>query len=315
MTDGAFELFKNLSSYARIKELVDEGEAEGLLLECKSLQGPRLSSESKKHLAKAISGFSNTAGGVIIYGVSTTNHAHSGLDILSQIEPIANCKTFEQQVRRTIPTITTPPCLTFQTAHIYEKKKDTRGLVVVYIPEAIGDPVQSAIDNLFYLRTGDEFSIAPHDVIKKLFSANESPDLFPVFISELVTSEEDGTWKIPLGVGNTSSAAADNVTVSVVIKNASSCGMIKSGEFNDASGINPGKKIFMLDLKKVVHRGLHLMVGDFRVKMKVGRRPKRRLDLAITLYANNMRAKTYDFTVTLAKSGFKVSLVNEKYLY
>lgn len=297
MTDGATEYFKSLSSFSRIKELIDTGESEGLHLECKSPQQPLLSQEPKAHLAKAISGFSNTAGGIIIYGVSTTKHGHSGLDILSQIEPIANCKVFEQQVKRAIPTLTTPPCLSFQTAHILEKKEDKRGIVIAYIPENIGDPVQSVKDNLFYLRTGDEFSVAPHEIIKKLFSANESPDLAPVFLGELVISEADGTWKIPIGVGNKSSAVADKVTVSVTIKNSSVCSAINSSGFNDASEFNPGIRIFMRELDGVVHRGLNLMVGDLQVKMKVGRRPKRRLDLSMTLYANKMRAKKYEYSI------------------
>lgn len=315
MTDGATEYFKSLSSFSRINELIEAGESEGLHLECKSLQVPRLTQEPKAHLAKAISGYSNTAGGIIIYGVSTTKHSHSGLDILSQIEPIANCRAFEQQVKRAIPTLTTPTCLSFQTAHILENKKDKRGIVIAYVPESIGDPVQCVKDNLFYLRTGDEFSVAPHEIIKKLFMANESPDLHPVFLSELVKTEADGTWKIPLGVGNDSSAVADNVTVSITIKNASDCSAINSEGFNDSSGVNPGKRVFMRDLDRVIHRGLNIMVGNLQVKMKVGKRPKRKLNLSITFYANKMRAKQYEYSVNLAKSGFDVALISQKYLY
>jgi len=196
-----------------------------------------------------------------------------------------------------------------------EKKEDKRGIVIAYIPENIGDPVQSVKDNLFYLRTGDEFSVAPHEIIKKLFAANESPDLFPVFMGDLVKSEEDGTWKIPIVVGNSSSAVADNVTVSVTINNASACSEIKSGGFKDTSEFNPGRRIFIVNLERVVHRGLNILAGDLRVKMKVGKRAKRRLDLSMTLYANNMRAHQYEFSVKLAKSGFDVALINQKYLY
>ncbi|MHB0866435.1 MAG: AlbA family DNA-binding domain-containing protein [Thermoleophilia bacterium] len=315
MTDGAAELFKSLSTFSRINELIEMGESEGLHLECKSPQQPRLTKGTIVHLAKAISGFSNTAGGLVIYGIGTTKHTHSGLDVLSQIESLANCKTYEQQVKRAIPTLTTPSILSFQTSHILEKKDDKRGVVIVYIPGNNGDPVQSVKDDLFYLRTGDEFSVAPHEVIKKLFSANESPDLFPVFLGGLVKTEADGTWKIPIVVGNSSSAVADNVTVSVTIKNPSACSAINSEGFNDTSSINPGRSIFMANFNRVIHRGLNMMAGSLRVQMKVGKRPKRRLDLSVSLYANNMRAKQYEFSIKLAKSGFDVALISQKYLY
>lgn len=90
MPDGARSVFDSLSDYAALEELIDNAEAEGLYLECKAPGGPQLSRDLKVHLAKAISGFSNTAGGVIIWGMSTTKQAQSGLDVLTQIEPIGN---------------------------------------------------------------------------------------------------------------------------------------------------------------------------------------------------------------------------------
>ena len=86
MIDGAFELYKQISSFARLKDLVDNAEAETLHLECKAPTEPKLTKDVQSHLAKAASGFANTAGGIIIYGISTTKHAHSGLDVLTQVE-------------------------------------------------------------------------------------------------------------------------------------------------------------------------------------------------------------------------------------
>jgi hypothetical protein len=57
------------------------------------------------------------------------------------------------------------------------------------------------------------------------------------------------------------------------------------------------------------------MLGDLRVKMKVGRRAKRRLDITIALYAVRMRAREIKFTVSLAKTGFSVGQAKLNYLY
>lgn len=136
MSDGALALFDSLSSHADLQELIDDGEAEGLYLECKAPADPRLTQPLKAHLAKAISGYSNTDGGVIIWGISTTKHQHSGLDVLTQIEPIARCRRFQQQVDKALPTLSTPNTLGAQTKVVKQRPRDTRGIVLAYIPSS-----------------------------------------------------------------------------------------------------------------------------------------------------------------------------------
>ncbi len=159
MPDASYDVYKNLSSYKRLEELIGDGETENLYLECKAPSIPRLNKELQVHLAKSVSGFSNTTGGIVIYGISTTKHSHSGLDVLTQMEPLGNVQKFEQQIHRTIPTLSTPPILNFHTKTIKKKASDSKGVVVTHIPKNDGDPVQSAQDNLFYFRSGDDFTI------------------------------------------------------------------------------------------------------------------------------------------------------------
>ena len=128
MIDGAFELYKQISSFARLKDLVDNAEAETLHLECKAPTEPKLTKDVQSHLAKAASGFANTAGGIIIYGISTTKHAHSGLDVLTQVELIGNVAYFEKQIHGRIPTLTTPPVTGYATKIIRRRKTDTKGV-------------------------------------------------------------------------------------------------------------------------------------------------------------------------------------------
>jgi hypothetical protein len=315
MADAAEELYRTLNSYSRLEELIANGEAEGLYLECKAPSEPRLTRDQKDYLAKAVSGFSNTAGGVIIFGVSTTKHAHSGLDILTQVEPIGNCRHFQQQVQRAIPILTLPPALTAQSRVLTQKAGETRGVLVTYIPRVPGDPVQSAVDHVFYFRSGDDFHPAPYEVIKRLFAATTSPDLKPIIDPRLVTQDPNGFWRIPIVVRNDSSAVAEHTMVSVEIENASACEAVNTEHFKDASAINPGDTIYHLDVTGVIHRGLSVLVGDFRVKMKVQKRPRRQLRLRVTLYSNRMRARVTTLTLQLAKKGFSSKNVQERFLY
>ena len=118
MSDAALEIFNSLSAWRHLQALIDGGETEGLHLECKSALSPSLNRDMKVKLARALSGFSNTAGGVVLWGVATTRHSHSKLDVISSLEPVGNCAAFEKQVRAAIPALTLPSVLTVSYTHL-----------------------------------------------------------------------------------------------------------------------------------------------------------------------------------------------------
>ena len=198
MPDASRVLYEAISQYSDLENFIVDGEAEGLHLECKAPAEPRLGKDLQATLAKTISGFSNSAGGVILWGVGTTPHSHSGLDVLTQIEEIGICSSFLRQVESVIPRLTTPPILNVLNKTIKKKPKDTKGVVVTHIPNHVGDPIQSNQDNHFYFRSGGESVIAPYEMIPRLFSATASPDLHPTFSSDLVKLSDDGFWEVPI---------------------------------------------------------------------------------------------------------------------
>lgn len=316
MSSPAEELFKSLKTYADIERLIEDGETEGDYLECKSPQSPRLSSGLKAQLAEAVSGFSNSGGGVILWGVSTVKHKHSGLDVLAQIEPIGKCRNFARQVDKQIPLLSTPSIKAPPSTVLYARKGDTKGIVVTYIPPTLGDPVWSNTDQKFYFRYGDQFSVLPYEMLKRLFAATDTPDLHPLFDHRLISLEEDGLWKIPIVIQNRSSAVAEHVNVSVEIENPSSCQTIRTDEprigLRDTSDINPGRKTFGANLQGVVHRGLNIVVDSLRVGMK---QRKRALKLKIKIYANNMRARQWHLSIHLTRKGFSIQKEDMEYLY
>ena len=79
MADASLGLYNALSRYSDLVDLIAEGEAESLHLECKSPGSPKLGKDLKNALAKAISGFSNTAGGVILWGIRLRTHKKDSL--------------------------------------------------------------------------------------------------------------------------------------------------------------------------------------------------------------------------------------------
>jgi hypothetical protein len=295
-------------------ELITSGEAEGPHLEAKAPGTPQLGKDQREYLAKATSGFANTAGGIIIWGVSTTRHAHSSLDVLTQIEPIGQCRSLLHQIQRTVPTQTTPPILNSETKALTLKSTDTRGILVTYIPHHPSAPVQTNTDHVFYWRSGDDFHPAPYEIIRRLFSSSEIPDLHCAVEARLVTQQPDGTWQIPLALENRSTAIAENVLVTVIIESRGVCETVVVSSFRDVSSINPGKHIFLQEIPGVLYLHLNYIAGYIQAKMIVEKRPKRRLRFLVTLYARKMAARRSAFTVELAKKGFSVKAVQVRHL-
>jgi hypothetical protein len=299
-------IYTSLSSFSDIQALIDGAEAEGLYLECKAPASPRLSREQKVALAKAVSGFANTSGGVILWGVSTTKHAHSDLDVLTQIEPIGNIGTFSRLVSNVIPTLTTPALTAASHRILRERQPDTRGILITYIPQVPSAPLQSNLDSLFYFRSGDEFVVAPYELVRRLFASSEAPDLHLVLAPALVKKRDDGSWLIPLAIQNRSSAIAEHVKLFLEVHNPDACETITASGLQDASDVNPGRTVFAGEVSGVVHRGLNEFLGSLVVRMRTAKRAKRILRISVSLYANRMRAIKDSFTIQLAKKGFSV---------
>lgn len=294
MSDSAFEIYKSLS-YGRIDEMIADGEEESLHLECKAPSVPRLDKGQQFDLARALSGFSNTAGGIVLWGVSTTQKKHPDTDVLTQIEPIGNCRKLERDILATIPTLTTPPVLDCQSKPLFKQTRDTRGLIATYVPKATGDPVQSAKDNLFYFRAGDRFEKAPYEIIRRLFAATQSPDLRATL--DVVDGFDPPNTCIAITVRNHSSAVAGHVVVTISSEDSDSYTFLHAHGFLDSSHLNPGTKLLVKQAPDVVHRGLPLYAGRVECGIKNGKGGNRVLNLTIGLFADRMIARECHFSV------------------
>jgi hypothetical protein len=186
---------------------------------------------------------------------------------------------------------------------------------VTLIPPTTGDPLQSTIDNNFYLRTRDGFNIMPYEILRRMFAGAAGPTLVPEFDDRLVTRDDKGVWQFPIILQNSSSAAAREVALTVRINNPDACSSVTADGLDDSSGINPGSTVFTSRLEEPIYRGLSHLVGYMKVAMRMGSRPRRVLHVRVRLMADRMRAKEWTFRIQLARSGFSVRKTGESFMY
>lgn len=310
--DAAKFLFKSLEKYSDLDKLITDGESENYHLECKEIIQPNFGREIQAKLAEVLSGFSNTEGGVLLLGVNTTKHSDSS-DIISQITPIGNCANFQKIILNKIPILTSPAIFNAESKIIKKKIKDSRGVIIIHIPKTIGDPIRSLIDNHFYFRAGDEFKIAPYEMIKRLFAATDSPDIhFITQAEDIEYKEKEDEFIIPITFSNESSAIGEHIQSTLEVLNFDECEKFVKDHFQDISMINKGKKIFSYKFNGVIHKGLNSTVSFIRVKLK-GK--KKKLQLAVTIYANKMIPRRKETSVILNKKKSILKNLGEKTLF
>lgn len=285
MTRPSQLLFESLKTMEDVERLIAEGEQEGLYLECKAPAGPAINQGILDKLSISLSSFSNTEGGVLIYGISTVSHPNNGnADVLTDITPIARIKQFSQNIQNKIPTLTVPPITTHECKILKSKPDKTSGIVVIHIPKHNDPPVQCAKEPRFFFRAGDHNEIAPYEMVKRLFAVSESPDL-RLNTKDIIPISTSNDYKVSITVENLSSAVAENAVIMVSFPLTQDFTISNHQNFRNISDINPGGTTFSISIQSVVHFGLPIMVGSISVKPLNNHRTLR---FNVKIFANRM---------------------------
>lgn len=135
-----------------------------------------LNNDDRKNLAKAISGFSNTSGGLIIWGITDNQN-----NTFSK-NPINFPDKFMGLINDSVSKLSLPVMSGIDTFVI----KDTagKGYVVTEVPKYYFSPVQvnpslniKDIPGRYYIRSGSDFVVANHDMISSLYNRHEQSEM------------------------------------------------------------------------------------------------------------------------------------------
>jgi hypothetical protein len=196
------EIFERIKSQdmAAIEGFVADRQAEELFLDFKRSSNngteTKLSNPDRKNLSKAISGFGNSEGGVIVWGIDCSPDL-DGADVAKAFVPIENPKRFASLLQGAISGCTIPPHTCVEN-HVIEKA-DGKGFVVTLIPKSDATPHQSVQNKQYYIRAGSDFVPTPHDVLAGMFGRRPQPHVFHHFFLANPKLER-GEMKISFGL-------------------------------------------------------------------------------------------------------------------
>ena len=137
--------------------------------------GTSLHKDDRKNLAKGISGFGNSEGGVIVWGVECSRDCDIG-DVAKAKVKVRNVHRFLSWLENAISGCHIPSHNRVRN-HIISVDKNGDGFVATYIPKSELAPLMTTMGNNIYIRSGSNNVPAPYSVIAGMFGKRPQPNV------------------------------------------------------------------------------------------------------------------------------------------
>lgn len=165
-----------------IQTLIQDQANEELFLDFKRSStngnGTALDPKDRSILSKAISGFGNSEGGVLLWGVDCPSD-RKGTAGTPSSHPLENPKRFCRWILDAVSGCTVPPHTHVEAVPIEDNKGG--GFVAVLIPKSGIAPHQTIPSKQYYIRAGSSFEPTPHAVLAGMFGRRPQPVLFNMY--------------------------------------------------------------------------------------------------------------------------------------
>ncbi|MDA5110527.1 ATP-binding protein [Brevibacillus thermoruber] len=204
--ENAYALFQQIvnGGYDEIKRMVDEHQEENLFIDFKEKQDAAskgASKDDRKIYAKSLSGFSNSSGGVIIWGVKC-REVDGSPDYAQELKPIQHLNHFLTDLNKYVHQALIPVNSGVQNIAIEIPGQPDQGFVVTYVPESDLPPHRAmlGVDD-YYLRVGDSFIRMEHYMLADAFGRRQKPKLEFYYRIASPTSQGDKSFECQFIVG------------------------------------------------------------------------------------------------------------------
>jgi hypothetical protein len=213
----AEQLFARIRSgeVAEVANMIATPVVEELFLDYKQsstvLPSRRLHDDDRKNFAKAVGGFGNSEGGVIIWGVDC-RHTQRG-DIPTGPAPIVDPIALKTLFDGAVGGLTLPAHSGVDNITLINPGR-TDGFVISFVPAGFHVPYQTLFPKEeYYIRAGSNFLPTPHAVLAGLFGRHPQPVVSPITRFRSVELVQGQLVRINLDVAarNTGRGFADDM--------------------------------------------------------------------------------------------------------
>lgn len=189
-----------------IQAFVADGQEETLHLEFKTIADPRFSSrDDRKNLAKALSGFANSDGGVLVWGIETAKGPND-IDCASATAEIDNVDMLISKLNEHTGQAVSP--LVEGVLHRKIASSGDRGFALSLVPVSDSGPHMAKMgEDRYYKRSGDSFYRMEHFDIEDMFGRRRKPVLGLHYSAHVEPASGDSSGRVydasvTLGIAN-----------------------------------------------------------------------------------------------------------------
>jgi len=166
----------------------------------------------KRIWSEALSGFANTEGGVLVWGIDARKNLVTKIDCASGLSLVKEPATFVSRLKELHSQATDPPIPGVDYWYAPDDRADNCGFVVSYVSESKFKPHRAeGAGRNYYIRAGDSFHVPSVSLLRNLFFPEYHSHLWP----ELKASHNNERVFIDGYLYNSGIATAKNVVLFV----------------------------------------------------------------------------------------------------
>ncbi len=261
---------------AAILQICQENRRESLTLEFKTKERADqvgLTRPDKKNLGRALSGFSNSVGGLLIWGVDARPDEDE-IDCAQDLTPIASIGKFASDVSGLVTDYLMPPNEAIKVQDIPSVEVEGGGYLLVLVePSELRPHMDMAPDDhRYYRRSGDRFVQMEHYEIQDMFN-RIAPVQLDVFYQFEGIKRREQKASIKFGMRNNTRLTAKFPYIH--LKSFVGGQLDRGGPYGGSKfGLYPAQThyghLFAGNANDVLHPGRELLVFGIDVPLKAG---------------------------------------------
>jgi len=286
------EMFNQLDAEA-IKEFIQQGQEEHLYLDFKTVSNANLNGvDDKKNLAKAVSGFANSSGGLIVWGVDARKNP-LGIDCARGLNEISPIQLFVSRLNTLTGESVSP--LVDGIIHKSIISGEEKGCAVTLVPESQSGPHMAKLgEDRYYKRSGDSFYRMEHFDLEDMFGRRQKP-ILEVQMGHRRFAEEDLNEEFDFYLINTGRGIAKHAGLMATFDTSISIVNV-TGQLQNISALNNGRQTLQyLNAISVIHpNGIKVHLGSVKFRRV---HPEAAFGLHVLVYCENIKAQNNQYSV------------------
>lgn len=308
-----YEFFERIDE-KKIREFIRDKQEEHLTLEFKTVSKADLTDkQDKKNFAKTLSGFANSSGGIIVWGVEAKKI--QGIDCACGVKEIMPLSQFVSRLNQLTGELVHP--LVEGVAHRKVTISGDKGFVVTLVPESDAGPhMAMGFEGRHYKRSGESFYPMEHYDIEDMFGRRKKPKLS--LCSEVVRGGISGSspnrqfdCHLYVGIENSGRGLAKHVAIEIELNDPYHLGDLRyhTGEeygFRILRRLRSKARLVSLGADVVIHPKSSLRVALIAFKVMEASAPDQDVVIKADIMAEDMRTVEEKLIITRADIKSKI---------